>query len=117
MNEKISSGEACKKLVKKILENFKLPYITITPTFSVCPKHGYLNGEHKYCPCCAEEDCTQCCEVYTRVMGYHRPVSEFNRGKQSEHNERVHFKEVNTSTSCCMDSGCEDECDSGCGCC
>jgi len=55
MNEKISSGEACKKFIKKVLENFKLPYITITPTFSVCPTHGYLDGEHQYCPHCDEE--------------------------------------------------------------
>ena len=55
MNEKISSGEACKKFIKKVLENFKLPYITITPTFSVCPVHGYLDGEQKYCPRCDEE--------------------------------------------------------------
>lgn len=126
MNERISSGEACKKLVRVVLENFKLPYITVTPTFSVCPEHGYLNGEHEYCPCCAEErNYEQRCEVYTRVMGYHRPVSEFNRGKQSEHYERTHFQEP--ISSCCggscqttvEDDECceyEDSCDSGCGC-
>lgn len=54
INEKISSTEACKKLVKKALENFKLPYITITPTFSICPTHGYLSGEYKFCPHCDE---------------------------------------------------------------
>ncbi|KVV15570.1 Anaerobic ribonucleoside-triphosphate reductase [Flavobacterium sp. TAB 87] len=52
MNEKISSSEACKQFVKKVLTNFKLPYITVTPVFSVCPVHGYLNGEHEYCPKC-----------------------------------------------------------------
>lgn len=94
MNEKISSGEACKKFVKKVLENFKLPYITITPTFSVCPVHGYLDGEHTYCLHCDEELAKrQPCEIYTRVMGYIRPVSEFNRGKQSEFKERACFKE------------------------
>lgn len=55
MSERISSSIACKKLVKKVLENFKLPYITVTPTFSICPKHGYLSGEHEYCPVCDEE--------------------------------------------------------------
>lgn len=55
MSERISSAQACKKLVRKVLENFKIPYITITPTFSICPKHGYLNGEHKFCPKCDEE--------------------------------------------------------------
>jgi anaerobic ribonucleoside-triphosphate reductase len=54
MSEKISSPEACKQFVKKVLSNFKLPYITVTPVFSVCPVHGYLNGEHEYCPKCDE---------------------------------------------------------------
>jgi len=55
MNERISSVEACKKLVKRALGNFHLPYITITPTFSICPQHGYLSGEHEFCPTCDEE--------------------------------------------------------------
>jgi len=55
MNERISSIEACKKLVKRSLGNFHLPYITITPTFSICPEHGYLSGEHEFCPRCDEE--------------------------------------------------------------
>ncbi|XLQ20612.1 MAG: ribonucleoside triphosphate reductase [Candidatus Moraniibacteriota bacterium] len=55
MNERVSSGEACANLVKKILTNYKLPYITITPTFSICPKHGYLKGEYDFCPKCDEE--------------------------------------------------------------
>ncbi|MBW8365481.1 MAG: ribonucleoside triphosphate reductase [Rhizobium sp.] len=55
MSEHISSAEACKKLVRRSLERFRLPYITITPTFSICPKHGYLAGEHEFCPACDEE--------------------------------------------------------------
>ncbi len=55
MSEHISSAEACKKLVRRALERFRLPYITITPTFSICPKHGYLAGEHEFCPTCDEE--------------------------------------------------------------
>ncbi|HRG39451.1 MAG TPA: anaerobic ribonucleoside-triphosphate reductase, partial [Bacteroidia bacterium] len=55
MSERLSSPEACRNLVKKVISNFRLPYITITPIFSVCPKHGYLNGEHEYCPICDEE--------------------------------------------------------------
>ncbi len=55
LGERINDPEACKKLVKKIAENYRLPYYTITPTFSICPKHGYLAGEHKYCPKCDEE--------------------------------------------------------------
>ena len=55
MNERISSAQACKTLVRRVLENYRLPYITITPTFSICPKHGYLAGEHEFCPLCDEE--------------------------------------------------------------
>jgi len=67
MGERISSADACKKLVKRSLENFRLPYITITPTFSVCPTHGYLDGEHEYCPKCdeilvANKRAAACCE-------------------------------------------------------
>ncbi|MCW5724028.1 MAG: ribonucleoside triphosphate reductase [Maricaulaceae bacterium] len=103
MSERLSSADACKTLVRKALSNFRLPYITITPTFSICPKHGYLAGEHHYCPHCDEEakaagtfdeEARQPCEVWTRVMGYHRPVSAFNPGKKSEHFERRHFEEA-----------------------
>lgn len=89
MSEKISSGEACKKLVRKVIENFRLPYITITPVFSVCETHGYLAGEQHDCPVCGSET-----KVWTRVMGYHRPVSSFNLGKKGEHRERKHFIEA-----------------------
>ena len=54
MREKLSSAEACRNLVKKVLSNFRLPYITVTPVFSICPTHGYLSGEHEYCPKCDE---------------------------------------------------------------
>ena len=59
MNEKISTPEACRNFVKKVITNFKLPYITVTPVFSVCSVHGYLNGEHEYCPTCDELLLTQ----------------------------------------------------------
>lgn len=88
MSERISSSEACKKLVRRALENYRLPYLTVTPTFSICPEHGYLNGEQPICPKCDAKT-----EVWTRVMGYHRPVSEYNPGKKSEHEERIHFSE------------------------
>jgi len=55
MGERVSNAEACKKLVRRALENFRLPYITITPTFSICPKHGYLTGDHPFCPKCDED--------------------------------------------------------------
>jgi len=99
MGERISSGEACKRLIRRALTNFRLPYITITPTFSICPTHGYLSGEHEFCPKCdserdpADETSRVRCEIWTRVMGYHRPVSAWNEGKQSEHRERQYFHE------------------------
>jgi ribonucleoside-triphosphate reductase len=55
LGERLSSGVACRKLVRRALENFRLPYITVTPTFSICPKHGYIAGEHEFCPVCDAE--------------------------------------------------------------
>jgi ribonucleoside-triphosphate reductase len=91
MSERISTPEACRELVRRSLTTFRLPYLTITPTFSICPNHGYLAGEQWTCPRCAERGNTVECEVWTRVMGYHRPVASFNIGKQGEFHERVHF--------------------------
>lgn len=88
MSERISTGEACKRFIKTVLSNYKMPYITVTPVFSTCHEHGYLQGEHKTCPHCGSKT-----QVWTRVMGYHRPVDQFNVGKQGEHNERIMFKE------------------------
>ncbi|HSO36844.1 MAG TPA: ribonucleoside triphosphate reductase [Labilithrix sp.] len=96
MAERLSSGEACKQLVKRALTTFRLPYLTVTPTFSICPNHGYLAGEHPTCETCAAEhpgaEPVQC-EVWTRVMGYFRPVSSFNIGKRGEHAARSPFLE------------------------
>ena len=96
MQEQISSAQSCKEIVKRALFNFRLPYITITPTFSICPSHGYLQGEHPTCWKCQLENPDAPaveCEVWTRVMGYHRPVSSFNIGKKGEHQERKMFEE------------------------
>lgn len=94
MGERVSTAQACKELVHRSLKAFKVPYITITPTFSICPVHGYLQGEHFTCPNCAERGNTeQECEVWTRVMGYFRPVKSFNKGKKSEYAERTMFTE------------------------
>lgn len=93
MAERVSTAEVCKRIVKNALTKFRLPYITITPTFSTCPRHGYLQGEQETCPKCAEEGREQACEIWTRVMGYHRPVSQFNKGKKSEYKERICFTE------------------------
>lgn len=93
MSERISSPEACRELVRRALSTFRLPYLTVTPTFSICPAHGYLSGEHPTCPTCEEDGVVTTCEVWTRVMGYHRPVSSFNIGKKGEHAERTPFVE------------------------
>jgi len=76
-------------LVKKVFENFHLPYITLTPTFSICPTHGYLKGEHFFCPECTIK---QPCEVYSRIVGYLRPVQQWNEGKQEEFRQRKEYK-------------------------
>ncbi|NLI04142.1 MAG: ribonucleoside triphosphate reductase [Actinomycetaceae bacterium] len=96
MNEQVSSPEACKQIIRRGLTNFRLPYLTITPTFSICPVHGYLKGEQQFCPTCAAQNPNaepQECEVWTRVMGYFRPVKSFNIGKKGEYAERVAFTE------------------------
>ncbi|CAQ04265.1 ribonucleoside triphosphate reductase [Corynebacterium urealyticum] len=89
MGAAMSSGEACAALVRRALESFELPYLTVTPTFSVCPQHGYLSGEHPQCPSCGTDT-----EVWTRVMGYFRPTSSFNTGKRGEFSEREYFREA-----------------------
>lgn len=84
--ERIQNSDAVKTLVKKICTSYHLPYLTFTPTFSVCPTHGYLSGEKDRCPTCAEP-----CEVYSRVVGYLRPVKQWNRGKREEFKTRRAF--------------------------
>ena len=89
LGERISDIQTVKNLIKKVFSNFHLPYITLTPTFSICPTHGYIAGEHFTCPKCTIE---QPCEVYSRVVGYLRPVKQWNEGKQAEFNQRKEFK-------------------------
>ena len=89
LGERMPGAESVKKLVKKVFESFKLPYITITPTFSICPSHGYLEGEHFFCPKCTIK---QPCEVYSRIVGYLRPLAQWNVGKQTEFKDRKEFK-------------------------
>jgi len=89
LGEKISDIKAAKNLIKKVFENFRLPYITLTPTFSICPTHGYLSGEHFDCPKCTIK---QPCEVYSRIVGYYRPVGQWHEGKVQEFKERKEFK-------------------------
>jgi ribonucleoside-triphosphate reductase (formate) len=84
--ERIENPDIVKNLIKKICENYSLPYFTITPTFSICPTHGYLSGENTICPKCGAE-----CEVYSRVVGYLRPVQQWNKGKKEEFKQRKSF--------------------------
>ena len=88
LGERIYDIETTKKLVKKIAESYSLPYFTLTPTFSICPVHGYLPGEHHTCPKCVVEQKT---EVYSRVVGYIRPVQQWHQGKQAEFKDRKEF--------------------------
>ena len=87
VGEKIESIEIVKNLVRKICNSYHLPYFTITPTFSICPSHGYIAGEHFNCP-----DCSSACEVYSRVVGYLRPINQWNKSKQEEFKLRKTFK-------------------------
>ncbi len=91
LGESISSVESVKKLVSKVCNQFKLPYFTVTPTFSICPSHGYLSGEKYSCPICEAEGKQTACEVYSRVVGYIRPIDQWNAGKQEEFKERRLF--------------------------
>jgi len=89
LGERLPSVDATKNLVRTIANHYRLPYFTLTPTFSICPVHGYLPGEHFTCPKCQDE---QPCEVYSRVVGYLRPVQQWNKGKRSEYRERKTFR-------------------------
>jgi ribonucleoside-triphosphate reductase len=72
--------------MKRACENFRIPYYSVTPTYSICPNHGYLTGENWKCPTCGSD-----CDVYSRVVGYFRPVRNWNAGKQEEFRQRKFF--------------------------
>ena len=91
LGEKLPDWKAAANLVRKIAENYKLPYYTLSPTYSVCKEHGYIAGEHFTCPKCGQK-----AEVYSRITGYYRPVQNWNDGKLEEYKER---KTYNISTS------------------
>ena len=86
LGEKLPDWRAAANLVRKIAENYKLPYYTMSPTYSVCRNHGYLAGEHFKCPVCGEN-----AEVYSRITGYYRPVQNWNDGKREEYEERKEY--------------------------
>jgi ribonucleoside-triphosphate reductase len=86
LGERLHSWESAAELIRKVSWSSRLPYFTLTPTFSICPNHGYTSGEHKQCPVCGAQ-----CEVYSRVVGYLRPVDQWNDGKQAEFTIRRTF--------------------------
>ena len=86
LGERLPSGKEAKLIIRKAFSKSAMPYMSISPTFSVCPEHGYLNGEQFKCPECGKE-----CEVYARVVGYLRPVKQWNKGKVQEYKQRKVF--------------------------
>ena len=103
LGEKLPDWRSAANLVRKIAENYKLPYYTISPTYTVCKNHGYLSGEHFTCPVCGENT-----EVYSRITGYYRPVQNWNDGKRKEYDDRQEynietsvFKKENNDNSTC----------------
>jgi len=82
----VTDPEAVKSFVRTVCEKYKLPYFSLTPTFSICPEHGYLRGEQTACPNCGRPT-----EVYSRVVGYLRPIVQWNDGKQAEFKMRKTF--------------------------
>ena len=89
LGEKLPSWKSAATLVRTIAENYKLPYYSISPTYSVCKNHGYIAGEHFNCPECGEKT-----EVYSRITGYYRPVQNWNDGKAQEYKDRVVYAEA-----------------------
>jgi glutaredoxin len=92
LGERLNDWHAAAKLVHKIAANYRLPYYTLSPTYSICKSHGYLNGEQHECPICHEKT-----EVYSRITGYYRPVQNWNDGKLQEFKQRKVYN-VGTAT-------------------
>ena len=103
LGQKLEGWEVAANLVRKIAENYKLPYYTMSPTYSVCSEHGYIPGEHWTCPECGKK-----AEVYSRITGYYRPVQNWNDGKMAEFRER---KTYDIATSVLKRGNNSDECE------
>ena len=95
LGEKLPSWQSAAALVRKIAENYELPYYTLSPTYSICTEHGYLKGEQKTCPICGKTT-----EVYSRITGYYRPVQNWNDGKSQEYLDRKTYQVGGTQGSC-----------------
>ena len=92
LGERLSDWKSAAMLVRKIAENYRLPYYTMSPTYSICKNDGYLSGEVWKCPKCGAET-----EVYSRITGYYRPVKNWNAGKAQEFKDRNTYKVMNSS--------------------
>jgi len=86
VGEKLTAAN-CRMILKRVFSKSKMPYLSLTPTFSICKEHGYFSGEHFKCPKCEEE-----CLVYSRIVGYITPINQWNKGKRQEYSERKTFK-------------------------
>src|SRR5574344_1055472 len=111
LGQKLPSWKSCMNLVKKIAENYHIPYYTMSPTYSVCKEHGYLEGEQFTCPKCGQKT-----EVYSRITGYYRPIQNWNDGKTEEYKNRKEYDLKNShlehevhNDCCCEDGCCSDE--------
>ena len=102
LGEKMPDWKSAANLVRKIAENYRLPYYTLSPTYSVCRKHGYISGEKYTCPVCGERT-----EVYSRITGYYRPVQNWNEGKMEEFKERKTYDVLNPAYKPTNKKGCE----------
>ena len=92
LGEKLPDWKAAADLVRKIAENYKLPYYTMSPTYSICHDHGYITGEHPVCP-----ECGNSTEVWSRITGYYRPVQNWNDGKAQEFKDRKVYNVGNST--------------------
>ena len=113
LGEKLPTWKSAAALIRKIAENYKLPYYTLSPTYSVCKNHGYISGEQYTCPECGEST-----EVYSRITGYYRPVQNWNDGKSQEFEHRIEYNpekfdkelsKIKAEVAQCDDCGVESE--------
>ena len=104
LGERLKDWKSCANLVRKIAENYKLPYYTMSPTYSVCKEHGYITGEVATCPKCGKET-----EIYSRITGYYRPVKNWNAGKTQEYKMRKTYVIDGNDTSCEKECACKEE--------
>lgn len=106
LGQKLENWQTTMNLVRKIAENYRLPYYTMSPTYSICATHGYLSGEQHICPVCGKE-----AEVYSRITGYYRPVANWNDGKAQEFKQRKNYDIANSHLT---KSHCEEDCPCEC---